>query len=37
VGELRGGYDFDLDALFETGLQALLDGFAQLIAREAGT
>lgn len=31
------GYDFDLDALFETGLRALLDGFEQLIAREAVT
>jgi DNA-binding transcriptional regulator YhcF (GntR family) len=29
------GYDFNLDALFETGLQTMLDGFASLIAREA--
>lgn len=35
LGGLDGGYDFDLDALFETGLRALLDGFEQLIAREA--
>jgi AcrR family transcriptional regulator len=34
LGQLDGGYDFDLDALFETGLGALLDGFEQLIARE---
>lgn len=36
---LSGGYDFDLDALFDTGLRALLDGFEQLIdrEREAGT
>ncbi|WP_045747440.1 GntR family transcriptional regulator [Actinoplanes rectilineatus] len=31
---LGDGYDFDLDALFEAGLQALLDGFAHLIDRE---
>jgi DNA-binding transcriptional regulator YhcF (GntR family) len=30
---LDGGYDFDLDALFELGLHALLDGFARLIDR----
>jgi hypothetical protein len=30
------GYDFDLDALFETGLRALLDGFGALIERESG-
>jgi DNA-binding transcriptional regulator YhcF (GntR family) len=28
---LDGGYDFDLDALFELGLRALLDGFARMI------
>ncbi|WP_433386054.1 TetR/AcrR family transcriptional regulator C-terminal domain-containing protein [Micromonospora sp. KLBMP9576] len=28
---LDGGYDFDLDALFEFGLHALLDGFARMI------
>ena len=28
---------YDLDALFETGLRALPDGFEQLIAREAVT
>ncbi|MGW1060072.1 TetR/AcrR family transcriptional regulator C-terminal domain-containing protein [Micromonospora rubida] len=31
---LIGGYDFDLDALFETGLRALLDGFERLIDHE---
>ena len=31
VAGLDGGYDFDLDALFELGLHALLDGFARLI------
>ncbi len=31
---LEGGYDFDLDTLFETSLRALLDGFDQLIRRE---
>jgi DNA-binding transcriptional regulator YhcF (GntR family) len=31
---LGDGYDFDLDALFELGLQALLDGFGRLIERE---
>jgi AcrR family transcriptional regulator len=36
MADLDGGYDFDLQALFETGLHSLLDGFAQLIAREAG-
>jgi hypothetical protein len=30
------GYDFDLDALVETGLRALLDGFEALIERESG-
>jgi AcrR family transcriptional regulator len=30
---VRDGYDFDLDALFEFGLQRLLDGFAVLIDR----
>ncbi|HEY2762864.1 MAG TPA: TetR/AcrR family transcriptional regulator C-terminal domain-containing protein [Pseudonocardiaceae bacterium] len=25
------GYDFDLDALFEFGLQRLLDGFAVVV------
>ncbi|MEV4512356.1 GntR family transcriptional regulator [Dactylosporangium sp. NPDC049525] len=34
TGGLAGGYDFDLDALFETGLRALLDGFERLIERE---
>lgn len=33
---LGDGYDFDLDALFELGLQALLDGFERLIERELG-
>ncbi len=33
---LDGGYDFDLDALFETGLQALLDGFALIIDGRPG-
>jgi DNA-binding transcriptional regulator YhcF (GntR family) len=28
---LDDGYDFDLDALFELGLHALLDGFARMI------
>jgi AcrR family transcriptional regulator len=32
--DLGGGYTFDLDALFETGLRALLDGFEQLVQRE---
>ncbi|WP_249345938.1 TetR/AcrR family transcriptional regulator C-terminal domain-containing protein [Microbispora sp. H11081] len=27
-----GGYDFDMDALFEFGLQRLLDGMETLIA-----
>lgn len=31
---LAAGYDFDLDVLFEIGLQALLDGFAALARRE---
>jgi len=31
LGGLDGGYDFDLDALFELGLRALLDGFARMI------
>ena len=31
---LVGGYDFDLDALFDTGLRALLDGFERLIETE---
>ncbi|MGI5212097.1 hypothetical protein [Plantactinospora sp. CA-290183] len=30
------GYDLDLDRLFETGLRALLDGFAALVARGGG-
>lgn len=34
---LRAGYDFDLDNLFDTGLQALLDGFERLVERETGT
>jgi DNA-binding transcriptional regulator YhcF (GntR family) len=33
---LGAGYDFDLDALFETGLQALLDGIERLVVRETG-
>ncbi|WBB76500.1 GntR family transcriptional regulator [Micromonospora sp. WMMD1128] len=34
---LVGGYDFDLDALFALGLQALLDGFERLVgARQDG-
>jgi DNA-binding transcriptional regulator YhcF (GntR family) len=32
---LAGGYDFDLDRLFETSLRALLDGFERLIGQEA--
>jgi len=31
---LVGGYDFDLDMLFETGLRALLDGFERIIHQE---
>ncbi|NYV77979.1 TetR/AcrR family transcriptional regulator, partial [Streptomyces sp. UH6] len=30
-----GGYDFDLDALFEFGLQRLLDGLATFLAEKA--
>lgn len=29
-----GGYDFDLDGLFEFGLQRLLAGLAQLVAQQ---
>ncbi|MBE1485023.1 GntR family transcriptional regulator [Plantactinospora soyae] len=32
----RTGYDLDLDRLFETGLRALLDGFAALVEERAG-
>ncbi|MFC6019533.1 GntR family transcriptional regulator [Plantactinospora solaniradicis] len=32
----RTGYDLDLDRLFETGLRALLDGFAVLVQERAG-
>jgi AcrR family transcriptional regulator len=32
----RTGYDLDLDRLFETGLRALLDGFAVLVEERAG-
>jgi DNA-binding transcriptional regulator YhcF (GntR family) len=36
IGALTSeGYDFDLDELFELGLQALLDGFASVVARRA--
>jgi hypothetical protein len=31
---LVGGYDFDLDALFDVGLRVLLDGFERLIDQE---
>jgi DNA-binding transcriptional regulator YhcF (GntR family) len=31
LGELDRGFDLSMDALFETGLQALLDGFAKVI------
>ena len=31
---LSAGYDFDLDALFETGLRSLLDGFERIVAEE---
>jgi hypothetical protein len=31
--ELRAGFDLDFDALFEVGLQALLDGYAGIIDR----
>lgn len=34
--ELDGGYDFDLDALFELGLRALLDGFARIVDGASG-
>ena len=30
--ELTGGFDLDFDALFELGLQSLLDGFATVAA-----
>jgi DNA-binding transcriptional regulator YhcF (GntR family) len=30
-----GGFDLDLDVIFELGLRSLLDGFAELIARAA--
>lgn len=33
LGELDAGYDLDLDALFDEGLRALLDGFAKIIER----
>lgn len=33
LGGLADGYDFDLDALFEIGLQALLDGFERLVPK----
>lgn len=29
---LAGGYDFDIDGLFEFGLQRLLDGLAPLLS-----
>lgn len=35
LNDLGDGYDFDLDALFELGLQALLDGFERIIQHEA--
>ncbi|MFI6320091.1 TetR/AcrR family transcriptional regulator C-terminal domain-containing protein [Nonomuraea sp. NPDC050556] len=31
ITKLVDGYDFDLDVLFEFGLQALLNGFAQIV------
>ncbi|MGA3121177.1 MAG: TetR/AcrR family transcriptional regulator C-terminal domain-containing protein [Polyangiaceae bacterium] len=31
LGELRGGFDLDLDRLFEFGLRLLLDGFARAL------
>lgn len=34
--ELRDGFELDFEALFEIGLGALLDGFAQLIDRNIG-
>ena len=33
LGDLAGGYDLDLDAIFEFGLEPLLDGLASLIRR----
>lgn len=37
MDRLSTGYDFDLDALFEIGLQALLDGFAVIVQRAGRT
>jgi len=36
LGEIRGGFDLDLDRVFEFGLGLLLDGFARAMARKQG-
>lgn len=35
LGALEGGFDLELEALFEQGLAALLDGFERIVARAA--